>query len=369
MHMMAGLHDAVLDPREWPVVLRSLVETLGVAGAAYFVRDNRSGAIEWASFFGPTTGFKSEYLTHFSSLDPFANLLAQGAPGWTRLTQSLPAPMLRHDEWYNDFVMMSGIGDVVGARLASVGSHTAFFGIHEGIGQNQIGPSGGPPLDRVLARLSKAADVQLRLQSLGWSSAVAGHALDQLSTGVIVAEGSGRVVEMNGLAEQILRRGDGLAVENGKLRALRVFEAARLSASIAAATANQVGVSTSSRILIGRRAGRRSYILTVTPLDVRFGFHDDPVALILVVDPDERSPKANELAEYFGLSPAESRLAAHLVSGKRLAGISSTTGLAVSTLRTQLRSVLKKVGVERQADLLRVLASLPSSPTQGPAPE
>jgi hypothetical protein len=37
--------------------------------------------------------------------------------------------------------------------------------------------------------------------------------------------------------------------------------------------------------------------------------------------------------------------------------------------RTQLRSILRKVKVERQADLLRVLASVPSFPTGGPVVE
>ena len=163
---------------------------------------------------------------------------------------------------------------------------------------------------------------------------------------------------MNALAERIITRADGFLVEGGTMGALRVFESAKLAAAVEAA-AGRGDEMTSRRILVGRRGTRRSYIVTVTPLDVPFGFREHPVALILVVDPDARLPQADDLAEYFGLSPSESRLALHLMSGKTVAETSLVTGVAVSTLRTQLRSILGKVGVERQADLLRILASVP----------
>jgi PAS domain-containing protein len=60
--------------------------------------------------------------------------------------------------------------------------------------------------------LSNAARVHAELRELGWKSAAAARALDQLAAGVIITDGDGRVVEMNRAAEQILRRNDGLTV-------------------------------------------------------------------------------------------------------------------------------------------------------------
>ena len=47
------------------------------------------------------------------------------------------------------------------------------------------------------------------------------------------------------------------------------------------------------------------------------------------------------------------------MKGKKLRDIAVDTGLRITTLRTQLSSLLKKVGAERQADLIRVLSSIP----------
>jgi hypothetical protein len=54
--------------------------------------------------------------------------------------------------------------------------------------------------------------------------------------------------------------------------------------------------------------------------------------MILVADPDELSPSARDLAQAFGLTPAESRLAAALLTGKRLSDIAAAAGVRITTL-------------------------------------
>jgi DNA-binding CsgD family transcriptional regulator len=65
------------------------------------------------------------------------------------------------------------------------------------------------------------------------------------------------------------------------------------------------------------------------------------------------------LAEFFGLSPAESRLAVALLAGKKLSEIAMEFGVQITTLRTQLSSILRKTGVTRQIDLIRLLSNVP----------
>jgi DNA-binding NarL/FixJ family response regulator len=83
------------------------------------------------------------------------------------------------------------------------------------------------------------------------------------------------------------------------------------------------------------------------------------MALILVSTMDESRVSERELAELYGLSPAESRIASALARGKRLTDLPGELGVQIATLRTQLSSVLKKCQVERQSDLVRLIASIP----------
>ena len=77
-----------------------------------------------------------------------------------------------------------------------------------------------------------------------------------------------------------------------------------------------------------------------------------PLAIILVADADAHTPSERDLAEFFPLSPADSRLTA--------------ARLAITTVRTQLSSVLRMVGVSRQAELIRALSHIPVVPASLP---
>jgi DNA-binding CsgD family transcriptional regulator len=184
--------------------------------------------------------------------------------------------------------------------------------------------------------------------------------LDQLATGVIVTDSGGRVVEMNRPAARIARLEDGLTIRNGRLGTARIAESERLSAFIAVAASGTKTPAAVGRMRIGRHTGRQAYLLTVAPLGDEPGSNGSSLAMVLIADPEEPSPSERELAQSFGLSPAESRLAAALMAGKRLSDVTIESGVQISTLRTQLTSINKKVGVKRQADLVRVFSLIPA---------
>ena len=55
-----------------------------------------------------------------------------------------------------------------------------------------------------------------------------------------------------------------------------------------------------------------------------------PLAVVILADPDQLSPSERDLAEFLGLSPAESPLAAALLAGKKLGKI-AVVGVQVTT--------------------------------------
>lgn len=65
--------------------------------------------------------------------------------------------------------------------------------------------------------------------------------------------------------------------------------------------------------------------------------------------------RMQHLLQYFGLTPAEQRLARHLLAGSCLNAAARDFGLSKHTVRNQLRVVFAKLGVQRQADLIRLL--------------
>jgi DNA-binding CsgD family transcriptional regulator len=69
-------------------------------------------------------------------------------------------------------------------------------------------------------------------------------------------------------------------------------------------------------------------------------------------------PRLDGFARAFGLSPAEGRLLARLVSGETPAEAALALGVTLATAKTHLAHLLAKTGTARQADLRALVARL-----------
>jgi len=99
--------------------------------------------------------------------------------------------------------------------------------------------------------------------------------------------------------------------------------------------------------------------LLVLPLHLKRNSGRQTVALVLLHGPTSTSGHAKHLLQHvYGLTPAEARLALLILDGLSPSHAASVLKLSVTTVRTQLSSVLKKTGAQRQPDLVRRLVPL-----------
>jgi DNA-binding CsgD family transcriptional regulator len=217
-------------------------------------------------------------------------------------------------------------------------------------------------LQTLLDPLCNAARLNVGLIDIGYRSALVNGEFELIAAGAIFTDGDGHIVETNRPAEHILRIGDGLTIRDGRICARRSFETAKLTHLIARAVSPSDGVPSAGCILVARDDDRPAYVVRVVPVGAGIAGNDLTMAMILVSAPDEKRISEQELAELYGLSPAESRIAIALTRGKRLGDLAGEFGVQITTLRTQLSSILSKCEVERQSDLIRLILSIPIAP-------
>jgi DNA-binding CsgD family transcriptional regulator len=73
------------------------------------------------------------------------------------------------------------------------------------------------------------------------------------------------------------------------------------------------------------------------------------------------SPALEMLAEQFELTPAELRVLVAIMNFGGVAQVAAALKLSPATVRTHLRHVFEKTGVQRQADLVKLITSYPAS--------
>jgi PAS domain-containing protein len=357
---VASIYGAVLDERLVSTALEAVVEYVGAFGASYLLVNKLTGQVSSLALWGGFTGSCADYLAHYSKIDPFRPFVEEAACGTLyRLSECLPQNLLRYDEWYNDHLLKGGVSDLLGTKLYESPSHAVLVSLHRAIRDVGSVPRDMDALHRLMPALGNAARLHVGLVDMGYRSAVVRGRLDHSAAGVIFTDVDGRIVDTNQTAERVLRLGDGLTIRNGRICARRSFETAKLAELIAHATTASGNCPSAGCLLIGRDGGRPSYVVRVAPIAAGQAGYNLPMAMVLVSTPDEDRVSESELAELYGLTPAESRLAMAVASGRRLNELTGEFGVQVTTLRTQLSSILKKCEVERQSDLVRLISIIP----------
>ncbi len=86
--------------------------------------------------------------------------------------------------------------------------------------------------------------------------------------------------------------------------------------------------------------------------------HSHAHAVICFSDPDMTHPiEADNLADVYDLTPAEAQVA--IANGINTEKIASMNDVAISTIRSQLKAIYRKLGINSQAELVKVLLTGP----------
>lgn len=188
-------------------------------------------------------------------------------------------------------------------------------------------------------------------------------ALAHLDFGVVGLDRQARILFENAAAARILDQGKGLQRCRGSVGATCLADDARLRAAIKQAlSGGSVGdLSAASSTLLLGKAGRKAapLVAVVAPAD-HSGFAQDPAAILHIFDaaaPLERTIRP--VCEWYGLSPAETRVVRMLVAGRSVADVASEEEIKQDTVRTYLKSIFRKTNSRSQTDLVRLMMSNP----------
>jgi DNA-binding CsgD family transcriptional regulator/PAS domain-containing protein len=303
-----------------------------------------------------------DYVEHYSRIDPRLGLVMD-LPSESIFSchKYFDADFVRRDPFYNEFLLPHKFRFVAGCRLSQADGTAAIFGMHRSQEQGAFQDDDLRLIGGLIPHLKRAIGVRQRLRSVGDRAAADAAALQELATAVVTVDAAGRVRTANEAALRLLGAGDGLVVRAGRLGAVDPAAEARLLRLMAEAAGAARRRGGGGGAVALRREGGGTYAVLVAPLAPGHAMAAGaPMALVLATDPTA-APRTlgRTLVELYGFSQAEACLAVLLGRGLTLKEAAGEREVGLETVRSQLRSMLQKAGVHRQADLVRLLARLP----------
>lgn len=239
----------------------------------------------------------------------------------------------------NDFIFIN--------RLKSRGPY--------GDGEKQL-------LQDTLPHLSRATELHRTFGSLSERFGAVLGVLDKLLVGVVILDDKGRVVVANESARQTCDNTRNLKLAAvGALQAMDEDTNRLLQQFIAStgATASGEGKSHGGKIAVARRSGRLPLLLEVMPIRDDGLPDGDNVrgSAVFIIDPDQSKVlSVDGLSKIFGLTLAEDQVAASVVNGMTIDQVAEERGTSSGTVRSQIKTIFAKTGVNSQSALVRLAA-------------
>lgn len=358
--LLEQLYLGAIDEDELKPFLSNLAQAYNASLASFANMDGLSRqdyqrVTRWADqrdYVGNVPGY-------YAARSPFRPImLLEGNYGRVMATNEMVSTE-RHarDIFINEFLRPAGHEYLVTGIFARARDQHNYFVLNRGHRQGDFSPEDAAELQELVPHLRTMLRLRNSMVSrerhIDFSQSLAERSGD----GLVVLDRHGKVHSMNGRATEILAEADGLSLENGRLKAASSEDDQHLVCAVLLLLHNcaEHHMPPAASLTLRRPSGARPYRLHVMPLTPRkFLFAGDDVELVVQIVAATFDRNGMELAEQFGVSPAELRVARHLVAGMPLKQVAEACGNSVNTIKVHRRNLYRKLGINRHYDLVRL---------------
>jgi DNA-binding CsgD family transcriptional regulator len=343
------IYEAGVLPEKWPDVLDRLARIADAEGTILFAV--APGQPTWLS-----SAAIHEQVAAWASSPWFLKdsrgqrLVPVKEPRFLTDLDVFTAEELETDEYYAKVLRPMGFGWCVGTSIRSPSGDALVFSIEKAYAKGPVPKSIAQELDQLRPHLARASLLSGRIGLERARATVA--AFDTMGLPALVVNFRGRTLAVNSAMS-----GYSQEIRIGARDEVQFVNPAAQSLFIEALEGK--GSQSGCSIPVPGAEGRGPFVAHVVPLrGAGLEVFTGASSVLYVTPLSHQTPLAAELLQaLFDLTPAESRVAGLIADGHSIDAIATSLSVSLNTVRTHLKSVFSKVGVNRQAELAKLLST------------
>jgi DNA-binding CsgD family transcriptional regulator len=352
------LYAAVLDDQPMEAPLATIAQAVGAHSLLLHVADLAEGE----------RGIQGSSVKTALNMDPA--IMAEYGELWVHHSPWLPQVMAHPDQLveldrlvppadyarsllWNELSPRLEAFHCIAVNFRLPGAPGATLGFHRTRSMGGFSGAAVALAGRLLPHLRRALESRLRHRRAGLERVAVGGALHGAPLPMAVLDGAGRLTMANAALERLAAMRDG--VELGPAGPVLADRAAQERLATAIAACLRPGSAPAPMLTeFGARlpSGGLPMLVSLLPLQP-----EGVLIQLLRPGTQPRDPRPL-LMEIYGLTTAEARLCSALLAGQAPAEVAEAHGVALTTIRSQVRAVLEKTGSRRMPDLLAMLGRL-----------
>jgi DNA-binding CsgD family transcriptional regulator len=352
---------AAVDPAHWMTAMAQLQDAVGAVGVALELTDLETGAASMENTVQLDDDQLRRYEERIFHVNPRvrrALSLSLGAIADDNTLIDHASPSSREFlEWLRTTPYYYLIGAKVLNDDGKVGFLTANFSRRHGMATAEHHAVFGaltPHLVNVIAASRAVSTASLKGELITTQALNSDRAF-------ALMDASGRLIECSAGFEALLQRQTMLRLQRRRLTASRPGDRAGVDRFLAGALGPSRHSEPPSPLRLLGPDSRWGLLLRAVPLAPNHDVFDvfRPAALLTLADLDQpHRVRRSELIALFGLTDREADVAALLGEGLSLDDAARRLEISDHTVRQHLKAVFGKVGVSRQAELVRIISRL-----------
>jgi DNA-binding CsgD family transcriptional regulator len=371
-NVIAHIYQASYNPDKWPAVLEAVAKYTGAHSTAILYK-NKGSETQGCSF---SYNFPVEDIKKFVDfgVDPNFYLFYEKASIGTAAASDLLIPDRNELEAR------------LGQKYISMAQPTVFYHMAGGLlyedddriyGIGVMNPKEAGPmtewqiekLDMLVPHLQQAMIIQNEFNHLKVREKALHANLNRLLVGLILFDKNLVPVYINPVAQSILKYHPAIRLENGKILSIVHADTEKIhSALVKAISSAGAGFIDDASTSLGIRHHDCTTTLPVIISPVR-GFVQDieatgqnALVAMCFSDPERACPvEGDKLIKIYGLTKSEAQVAISLVNGLSPKEIAKINHVEISTIRSQLKAIYKKLNVNTQVEMVKMLLIGPFS--------
>lgn len=347
------IYEASFIPEKWPRILDELAGMTEAKGGLLF--SARDKVLSWTT----SDNLEDVFQTYvkdgwFARCDRRVCMMGKAHDSFLIENDYWSQEEFETNPIYQDFFRPRGLGCSAGTGLMLPTGDRIVFSIERTLDR---GPMEKPFVERLNELRPHLARSALIAARLGLKSATgASEALTKLGLPTILLDANGCAVEMTNISDEV---------------AAQLVIGAKDRVGLKDKQANELFWTSLQTLHLHSDSNVNSFPLRDGDNQAAMVAHIVPISrsahdmfaksyAILVLTPVAKKsvPPVELVRSLFDLTASEARVARKLAGGKSVEKIAESGGVALSTVRTQLRQVMEKTGCSRQAELVALLANI-----------
>ncbi|HYQ39663.1 MAG TPA: helix-turn-helix transcriptional regulator [Pseudomonas sp.] len=356
--LVTSLYEASLDSRLWNVPMEHMRDLFQANFATLILRVPEQTDTGLMIVAGDIEGHgKVTYITYPNTDTPFVNMPVDAV---FTVEDVLGEEEWQRSSYYQHWCKPNGVYHVMGVDISTPDAGKLRFRLTRPETAPAFSARDRALCELILPHLRRALHMHNQLDRSQSMGTLYSQAISRLSVATIVLDESGRVLQQNPVAQEILAGADGLKLVGGRLEASYPSDNRELQRLVRNAFARQGKESPpiAEAVSIARPSGQVSLGVVVesVPSLEWAESKGQPAVVVYIRDAVGKSLASTAVTkQLFNLTPAETALSLELANGLSLEEAAEALNIRRNTARAHLRSIFSKTGVRRQTELVRIM--------------